>query len=488
MAGAWAVAGGSAAYSAYRAGSELHDRANFGQTVNPMQDAGARAAWLSLGASALTVAGGGLAKSATLTTTGTNTAANLGRAGAIVNTGANYVDAIATGDAAVGVIQNWDNLSSGERAQGILQVAFWGGATGVSARASGGNLTDAFNLRIQTAQADISTGRALTETTGLPEGQVFVKHTTDSNGARTIEVHHDKDARPVEVEIHSRVARELASNQGPNGSVYRTVGSEHSYMPGTRGEEVHFEIAKHESLVSHYENAVAGGATDLAPRLEQLQLDLAVYQRVGSAIEASPTLANAEGLGQIDASPRFANKPRVTAAEARAEFEPTDGKFENFDEYKLAARADWKPLPNATYQLEGITVKTDSLGRPETISGTVNPDRNVGRISGVDTALGKTPGAVDDDIGFHLGAHQLGFMGGPLNLMPGNKVLNNSDYKKIENKLAVLHKSYTVNVEFKAIYSLGNTSSRPDGFKVEYSLDNGPVGTEKFTNSGERVK
>ena len=79
-------------------------------------------------------------------------------------------------------------------------------------------------------------------------------------------------------------------------------------------------------------------------------------------------------------------------------------------------------------------------------------------------------------------------MGGPLNLVPGNKVLNNSDYKKIENKLAVLHKSYTVNVEFKAIYSLGNTSSRPDGFKVEYSLDNGPVRTVKFTNSGERVK
>ena len=174
-----------------------------------------------------------------------------------------------------------------------------------------------------------------------PEGQISVVYTTDSNGVRNIEVFHAKDASPVEVEIHNRVARELTSNQGLNGLAYRAVGSEHNYMPGTRGEEVHFEVAKHESLVSHYETAVAGGATDLEPRLEQLQLDLAVYQRVGSAIEASPTLANAEGLGHIDASPRFAaNKLRVTAAEARAEFEPANGKFESFEEYKLAARAD----------------------------------------------------------------------------------------------------------------------------------------------------
>ena len=145
-------------------------------------------------------------------------------------------------------------------------------------------------------------------------------------------------------------------------------------------------------------------------------------------------------------------------------------------------------MANTTYELEGIAVKTDDLGRPETISGTVNPDRNVGRITGVDTALGKAPGSVDDDIGFHLGADQLGFMGGPLNLVPGNKILNNSDYKKMENELREFHNDgYIVDVQFKAVYSLGNTNSRPDGFEVRYSLDDGKVVEAEFTNSGEKI-
>ena len=95
-------------------------------------------------------------------------------------------------------------------------------------------------LRIQTAQADISTGRALTEVADMPVGQISVAHTTDSNGVRNIEVFHAKDASPVEVEIHNRVARELASNQGLNGSAYRAMSGEHTFLPGTRGEEVHF--------------------------------------------------------------------------------------------------------------------------------------------------------------------------------------------------------------------------------------------------------
>ena len=490
VAGAWAVAGGSAAYTAYRAGGELTDRSNFGQTFNPLREAGARAAWLSLGASALTFVGGGLPKSATVVANGSTTAGHLGRAGAIVNTGANYVDALATGDAAHAVIKNWESLSPGQRAQGILQVAFWGGATAVSAKASGGNITDAFNLRIQTAQADISTGRAITEDAGMLEGHVSVVHSYDANGARKVEVRHAENASAVEIEIHSHVARELVSNQGLNGAGYRALGSKHNYLPNTRGEELHFEVSKHEKLVAHYESAVEGGAIELAPRLEQLRTDLAMYNKVLIEMSSNPSLANAEGLGQIDASPRFNyKKPTITAAEARAAFEPKDGIFANFDEYKLAVRADWKPLASTTYKLEDITVRTDHLGRPSTISGTVNPERNVGRIGRVDTALGKTAGAVKDDIGFHLGADQLGFMGGPLNLVPGNKVLNNSAYKALENKLRNYYeKGLTVEVEFKAIYNPGNIHSRPDGFKVEYSVESSKPVIEIFNNNGDKFQ
>ena len=149
-----------------------------------------------------------------------------------------------------------------------------------------------------------------------------------------------------------------------------------------------------------------------------------MYRDVQTAQQQDPSLADADGIGEIDV--RFAkNQLNVTSAEARAAYEPADGKFESFEKYKMAVRADWKPLANTTYELEGITVTTDKLGRPDTVSGTVDPDRNVGRISRIDTALGKQAGAMGDDIGFHLGADQLGFMGGPLNLVPGNKTLNN---------------------------------------------------------------
>ena len=76
-----------------------------------------------------------------------------------------------------------------------------------------------------------------------------------------------------------------------------------------------------------------------------------------------------------------------------------------------------------------------------------------------------------------------------MNLVPGNKILNNSDYKKMENELREFHNDgYIVDVQFKAVYSLGNTSSRPDGFKVEYTLENGTSRTQEFTNTGERTE
>ena len=372
----------------------------------------------------------------------------------------------------------------------MLQVAFWGTMSGVSMLPNGGNVSDAFNLRIQLAQADISTGRSITESSNLTDGAVSVVHSTNASGARTVLVQHASDASPVEIAIHANVARELVSNQGINGMAYRSLTGEHSFRPGSRGEEVHFEVSKHELLVQHYESAVSAGSQKLAPRLENLRLDLEVYRDVQTAQQQDPSLADAVGIGEIDASPRFNdNKLKITSAEARAAYEPADGKFESFEKYKMAVRADWKPLPNTTYELEGITVTTDKLGRPDTVSGTVDPNRNVGRISRIDTALGKQAGAMDDDIGFHLGADQLGFMGGPLNLVPGNKTLNNTDYKSFEGELRGFHDDgYTVDVEFKAVYNLGNTSKRPDGFEVEFTLDGGSAEKQRFKNTGERAQ
>ena len=61
---------------------DLNDRAQFGQTLNGFEDAGARAAWLSLGGAAFTVGGAGLMRASTIANTGSTTAIYLGRTGA----------------------------------------------------------------------------------------------------------------------------------------------------------------------------------------------------------------------------------------------------------------------------------------------------------------------------------------------------------------------------------------------------------------------
>lgn len=79
-------------------------------------------------------------------------------------------------------------------------------------------------------------------------------------------------------------------------------------------------------------------------------------------------------------------------------------------------------------------------------------------------------------------------MGGPLNIVPGDRTLNNSDYKSFENELRSYHDNgATVDVRFEAVYNLGNSSPRPDGFLVEFTLDGGSKSRERFKNTGERI-
>ena len=142
-------------------------------------------------------------------------------------------------------------------------------------------------------------GSAVRLDTTLPQGEVSVVHSS-GKGTREIEVVYGEGASEVEIQIHSDVAKELAKNQGVYGIAYRKIIGEHNYKPGTRGEEVFFEVKKHEQLVSHYEAAVKGGETDLAPRLEQLRGSLERHNSELTAIRSNPDLANVPAHGQIN--------------------------------------------------------------------------------------------------------------------------------------------------------------------------------------------
>ncbi|NRB82050.1 MAG: hypothetical protein HRU38_25935 [Saccharospirillaceae bacterium] len=66
---------------------------------------------------------------------------------------------------------------------------------------------------------------------------------------------------------------------------------------------------------------------------------------------------------------------------------------------------------------------------------------------------------------------------------PGQKNLNNSPYKILENKLkAEADAGKTVKANFKKIFNEGNTSERADKFVVEYTVGNGKLIIREFLN------
>ena len=128
-------------------------------------------------ASAATVGGAGITKIAAKANS-----IRLAQTGALLNTSADYADAITMLDTGRALATNWNDMSNAQKAQGLLTVAFWGGLTGVSARASGGSVTDVFNPRIQMQQAMAGVGATAKLDNTLGTGQVRIKHEGDGGG------------------------------------------------------------------------------------------------------------------------------------------------------------------------------------------------------------------------------------------------------------------------------------------------------------------
>lgn len=306
IAGAWTVALGSAAYTGARAAGDLIDRAQHEQSL-ALTDPEARAAWISLGASGLTVAGAGVTRVAGLAANESRIAINGARAAGILNTSANFADAAATADTANALVQNWDRLTPGERAQMGLQIAFWGGMTGVSARAGGGPLTDAFNFRAQINHAMLQTGGAIRSNPELSAGEASVVPTRNAAGVVTdLRVEYGPGTSRAVIDVHTDVARQLIANSGAEGVMRRTFGDPNAFRPGTRGEEVSLEVAKHEALLAGFTARLADptlSATDrtsLTTAQGDARFELYAHRTELADIRANPALGSVAGQGSID--------------------------------------------------------------------------------------------------------------------------------------------------------------------------------------------
>lgn len=129
------VVGAAASWQVYRSADQLYDRYQHGQSVNPLEDPAARAAWLDVGAGALSIASlGATGVAGRLVNTGSRYAASGATAASFLRVGAGALDAAAAGNAGYTLLTEWDDLSGAERANLALSVGFWGVGAATNAR------------------------------------------------------------------------------------------------------------------------------------------------------------------------------------------------------------------------------------------------------------------------------------------------------------------------------------------------------------------
>ena len=318
---AWAVALGSAGHMGLRAGMDLYDRQAHGQTLS-VSDPDARAAWLSLAGSGLTVVGGGSMGTATqLARNGSRWAPAVARTAGILDTSANVADASASLDQARTLVAEWDRLTPAERVHMGLTIAFWGGMVGVSAKASGGRVTDAFSFPAQLNSALIESGAAVRTNPNMAPGHARVITGYARKGRLNVSVEYGPGTSPISVDIHRRVARSLIDNSGVQGAIRRFLGEGVRFKPGTRGEEVALEVAQHRALVQAFDEQIPRTPVEQRPALtaERDAYEAALRQRETEllALHADRS-APAQSRGQVAAKELTGEALRTATKEASA--------------------------------------------------------------------------------------------------------------------------------------------------------------------------
>ncbi|WP_338664471.1 DUF4781 domain-containing protein [Pararoseomonas sp. SCSIO 73927] len=240
--GALVIGGAAAAYGAGRAGAELWDRADHQQSLS-LADPEARGLWLNLGAN---VAGVGAFGSAARL-------AQIARSGAAIapveasilgwtQATAGITDAAAIANQGVEMFQNWNQMSGEQRAQGLLQMAFWGATTGASLRSSGAHPGDMFNpVAIRDSLLDTYRPPVVADAS-LPGNTVRI--VADGQTGAVREIRHGPQATPEDIALHERAAIAAQRTGTLEARLGALLGGEAAPPPGSQGWAARQDIAK----------------------------------------------------------------------------------------------------------------------------------------------------------------------------------------------------------------------------------------------------
>ncbi len=126
---------GAAAWGTYRTAGELKDRANHGESIDPIHDSTARSLWLGLAANATGVgAFGSEAALARFVASESRLSQPAAMTIGTMRVAATVTNASAFTDAGVGLAANWNSMNAEQWTTALLQMGFWGLTSVMGAR------------------------------------------------------------------------------------------------------------------------------------------------------------------------------------------------------------------------------------------------------------------------------------------------------------------------------------------------------------------
>jgi Domain of unknown function (DUF4781)/DNA/RNA non-specific endonuclease len=474
--GAGAVAVGAGAWGAYRSGSELADRADHGQSIDPFSDETARGLWLNVGASALSI--GAFGSAARL--------AQLGRAGraiapfeasihGYVQAGAAIVDTAAIANESISLSRHWNEMSGEQRAQSLLSMGFWAAGAGAAMRAGGLRPGDMFNPIAVRDGLLRNFAPQVTPDGSLQGDAVRIDYDPATGAVQGIR--HGPQATAEDIDLHVATTQNIQRSLTLEGQLRTFLAGHGEPRPGTVGWAARIDISKVRERMEMRSRELADPGLTAQRRANIVRENALDQQHLDQLAEDVSSFVRDPSRAAIEAR----NTRGEPGERARIVLDPGN----KADGWNQALNGEL--APNTDYVVGRYTYTTDEVGRVVEASGRVRlnrHDRNTHQ-QGKAAEVSGIKDAVEGDQGGHLFAAMFDGPGEQINYHPMTRELNGSggDWYNMEQEWrAALEQNRTVDARIRAEFD--GDSKRPAAFRVTFWID-GKKHTRFFENPSE---
>ena len=485
------AAGVAGAYTAGRAGAEIYDEAERGVDVFDMSNPENRSRWLEVAAGTLSVGaiGSGL-RVAHLSSKGAQVSTALSRTAAGLAIAGDTADAIAMTDQAIQLTQNWDQMSNGDRAAGLLNIAFWAGMGAASAKAGGADLQDAFSFTRLDNTFRTGTPYPMAEVPGMAPGEIRVAYNENGGRARDIRIETGGNVDRADLQRHTETARQMEAAGGLSDRLRAMVGNEQPPV-GSAAWEAQLEIGKINAEAADIATQLAqpdlSATQKSALELRQQELNDAInvqterlneWGTMGEGWVAAPhrgaQQAQAKGYPEApdgytwvagsDGEPHLRD---LTGADQPLRYDQTTQTF-----IPREGAAPVRTVNNGSGQGNEANWQTDGQGRLTEVTATLREYHvNAGRTRDELAAQAEVRArGVDTDDAGHAVGHRFVLDNGVQNLFPQDANFNRGAYKTLENEMADW---IAAGGEVELTVRPGDyVDGRPESVEIEYIVRN----------------